>query len=68
MDIMSWLPWTGIILIDILLAFLYIVAGCIIGVLLIAGAFIVLCFLVLTAPVWIPILAIIVIIMKLCGL
>lgn len=68
MDIMSWLPWTGIIFIDMILGTLYISALCIITIaLLILGAFI-LGFLLMTCYIWIPILAIIVIIMKLCGL
>ena len=41
MDIMSWLPWTGIIFIDFILGTLYISALCIITIaLLILGAFI----------------------------
>ena len=68
MDIMSWLPWTGIIFIDFILGTLYISALCMITIaLLILGAFI-LAFLLITCYIWIPILAIIVIIMKLCGL
>ena len=68
MDIASWLPWTGIIFIYFILGTLYISALCIITiVLLILGAFI-LGFLLMTCYIWIPILAIIVIIMKLCGL
>ena len=68
MDIASWLPWTGIILIDIILGFLYLVAGFLLGIFACVCIFFILSILVLTCYIWIPILAIIVIIMKLCGL
>lgn len=68
MDIMSWLPWTGIIFIDFILGTLYISALCIITIaLLILGAFI-LGFLLMTCYIWCPFLIVIVIIMKLMGL
>ena len=68
MDIMSWLPWTGIIFIDIILGFLYLVAGFLLGIFACGCVFFILAILVMTCYIWIPILAIIVIIMKLCGL
>lgn len=68
MDIASWLPWTGIIFIDMILGFFYLVAGVLLGIFACACVFFILSILVLTCYIWIPILAIIVIIMKLCGL
>lgn len=68
MDIMSWLPWTGIILIDMILGFFYLVAGVLLGIFACGCIFFILAILVMTCYIWIPILAIIVIIMKLCGL
>ena len=68
MDIASWLPWTGIILIDMSLGFFYLVAGVLLGIFACGCIFFILAILVMTCYIWIPILAIIVIIMKLCGL
>ena len=68
MDIMSWLPWTGIIFIDMILGFLYLVAGFLLGIFACGCIFFILAILVMTCYIWIPILAIVVIIMKLCGL
>lgn len=68
MDIMSWLPWTGIIFIDMILGFFYLVAGFLLGIFACGCIFFILAILVMTCYIWIPILAIIVIIMKLCGL
>ena len=68
MDIASWLPWTGIIFIDMILGFFYLVAGFLLGIFACGCIFFILAILVLTCYIWIPILAIIVIIMKLCGL
>lgn len=68
MDIMSWLPWTGIIFIDMILGFFYLVAGVLLGIFACGCIFFILAILVMTCYIWIPILAIIVIIMKLCGL
>ena len=68
MDIMSWLPWTGIIFIDIILGFLYLVAGFLLGIFACGCIFFILAILVMTCYIWIPILAIVVIIMKLFGL
>ena len=68
MDIASWLPWTGIILIDMILGFFYLVAGFLLGIFACGCIFFILAILVMTCYIWIPILAIIVIIMKLCGL
>ena len=67
MDIASWLPWTGIILIDIILGFLYLVAGFLLGIFACGCVFFILAILVMTCYIWIPILAIVIIIMKLCG-
>ena len=68
MDIASWLPCTGIIFIDMILGFFYFIAGGIIATLLLVAFFFIAGFLFLSCYIWIPILAIIVIIMKLCGL
>ena len=68
MDIASWLPWTGIILIDMILGCFYLVAGVLLGIFACGCIFFILAILVMTCYIWIPILAIIVIIMKLCGL
>ena len=68
MDIMSWLPWTGIIFIDMILGFFYLVAGFLLGIFACGCIFFILAILVMTCYIWIPILAIVVIIMKLCGL
>lgn len=68
MDIASWLPWTGIIFIDMILGFFYLVAGVLLGIFACGCIFFILAILVMTCYIWIPILAIIVIIMKLCGL
>lgn len=68
MDIASWLPWTGIIFIDMILGFFYLVAGFLLGIFACGCIFFILAILVMTCYIWIPILAIIVIIMKLCGL
>ena len=68
MDIASWLPWTGIILIDMILGFLYLVAGFLLGIFACGCIFFILAILVMTCYIWIPILAIVVIIMKLFGL
>ena len=68
MDIASWLPWTGIIFIDMILGFFYLVAGFLLGIFACGCVFFILAILVMTCYIWIPILAIIVIIMKLCGL
>ena len=68
MDIASWLPWTGIILIDMILGFFYLVAGFLLGIFACGCIFFILAILVMTCYIWIPILAVIVIIMKLCGL
>ena len=68
MDIASWLPWTGIMFIDMILGFFYLVAGFLLGIFACGCIFFILAILVMTCYIWIPILAIIVIIMKLCGL
>ena len=68
MDIASWLPWTGIIFIDMILGFFYLVAGVLLGIFACGCIFFILSILVLTCYIWLPILSIIVIIMKLCGL
>ena len=68
MDIASWLPWTGIIFIDMILGFFYLVAGVLLGIFACGCIFFILAILVMTCYIWIPILVIIVIIMKLCGL
>ena len=68
MDIASWLPWTGIIFIDMILGFLYLVAGFLLGIFACGCIFFILAILVMTCYIWIPILAISVIIMILCGL
>ena len=68
MDIASWLPWTGIIFIDMILGFFYLVAGFLSGIFACGCIFFILAILVMTCYIWIPILAIVVIIMKLCGL
>ena len=68
MDIASWLPWTGIIFIDMILGFFYLVAGVLLGIFACGCIFFILAILVMTCYIWIPILAVIVIIMKLCGL
>ena len=68
MDIASWLPWTGIIFIDMILGFFYLVAGFLLGIFACGCIFFILAILVMTCYIWIPILAVIVIIMKLCGL
>lgn len=68
MDIASWLPWTGIMFIDMILGFFYLVAGVLLGIFACGCIFFILAILVMTCYIWIPILAIIVIIMKLCGL
>ena len=68
MDIASWLPWTGIIFIDMILGFFYLVAGFLLGIFACGCIFFILAILVMTCYIWIPILAIVVIIMKLCGL
>ena len=68
MDIASWLPWTGIIFIDMILGFFYLVAGFLLGIFACGCIFFILAILVMTCYIWIPILGIIVIIMKLCGL
>ena len=68
MDIASWLPWTGIIFIDMILGFLYLVAGFLLGLFACGCIFFILAILVMTCYIWIPILAIVVIIMKLFGL
>ena len=68
MDIASWLPWTGIIFIDMILGFFYLVAGVLLGIFACGCIFFILAILVMTCYIWIPILAIVVIIMKLCGL
>ena len=68
MDIASWLPWTGIIFIDMILGFFYLVAGFLLGIFACGCIFFILAILVMTCYIWIPILAIVIIIMKLCGL
>ena len=68
MEIVSWLPWTGIIFIDMILGFFYLVAGFLLGIFACGCIFFILAILVMTCYIWIPILEIIVIIMKLCGL
>ena len=68
MDIASWLPWTGIIFIDMILGFFYLVAGVLLGIFACGCILFILSILVLTCYIWLPILSIIVIIMKLCGL
>ena len=68
MDIASWLPWTGIMFIDMILGFFYLVAGFLLGIFACGCIFFILAILVMTCYIWIPILAVIVIIMKLCGL
>ena len=68
MDIASWLPWTGIIFIDMILGFFYLVAGVLLGIFACGCIFFILAILVMTCYIWIPILAIVIIIMKLCGL
>ena len=68
MDIASWLPWTGIVFIDMILGFFYLVAGVLLGIFACGCVFFILAILVMTCYIWIPILAIVVIIMKLCGL
>ena len=68
MDIASWLPWTGIIFIDMILGFFYLVAGFLLGIFACGCIFFILAILVMTCYIWIPILAIVVIIMKVCGL
>lgn len=68
MDIASWLPWTGIIFIDMILGFFYLVAGGIIATLLLVAFFFIAGFLFLTCYIWCPFLIVIVIIMKLMGL
>ena len=68
MDIASWLPWTGIMFIDMILGFFYLVAGFLLGIFACGCIFFILAILVMTCYIWIPILAIVVIIMKLCGL
>ena len=62
------LPYTGIIFIDIILEFLYMVAICIIAVGLGVALVFILGVLFFSCYIWIPILAIIVILMKSCGL
>ena len=68
MDIMSWLPWTGIIFIDMILGFFYLVAGVLLGIFACGCIFFILAILLMTRYIWIPILAIVIIIMKLFGL
>ena len=68
MDIASWLPWTGIIFIDIILGFLYLVAGFLLGIFACGCIFFILAILVMTCYIWCPFLIVIVIIMKLMGL
>ena len=48
MDIASWLPWTGIIFIDMILGFFYLVAGVLLGIFACACAFFILAILVLS--------------------
>lgn len=68
MNIASWLPWTGILFIDMILGFFYLVAGVLLGIFACGCIFFILAILVMTCYIWIPILAVVVIIMKLCGL
>ena len=68
MDIASWLPWTGIIFIDMILGFFYLVAGVLLGIFACGCIFFILAILVMTCYIWCPFLIVIVIIMKLCGL
>ena len=68
MDIMSWLPWTGIIFIDMILGFFYLVAGFLLGIFACGCIFFILAILVMTCYIWCPFLIVIVIIMKLMGL
>ena len=66
--IMNWLPWTGIVLIDFILGFLYLVVGVLAAIAIIALTLCAIAILVMTIPVWVPIFAIVVLIMKICGL
>ena len=68
MDIASWLPWTGIIFIDMILGFFYLVAGFLLGIFACGCIFFILAILVMTCYIWCPFLIVIVIIMKLMGL
>ena len=68
MDIASWLPWTGIIFIDMILGFFYLVAGFLLGIFACGCVFFILAILVMTCYIWCPFLIVIVIIMKLMGL
>ena len=68
MDIASWLPWTGIIFIDMILGFFYLVAGVLLGIFACGCIFFILAILVMTCYIWCAFLIVIVIIMKLMGL
>ena len=67
-EFLNWLPYTGIVFIDFVLGFLYLVLGILAFMAVGALALFVLGFLLMTCYIWIPLLLVVVGIMKLCGL
>ena len=67
-EFLNWLPYTGIAFIDFILAFLYLVLGMLAFMAVGALVLFVLGFLLMTCYIWIPLLLVVVVIMKLCGL
>ena len=67
-EFLNWLPYTGIVFIDFILGFLYLVLGILAFMAVGALVLFVLGFLIMTCYIWIPLLLVVVVIMKLCGL
>ena len=67
-EFLNWLPYTGIVFIDFILGFLYLVLGILAFMAVGALGLFVLGFLMMTCYIWIPLLLVVVGIMKLCGL
>ena len=67
-EFLNWLPYTGIVFIDFILGFLYLVLGILAFMAIGALGLFVLGFLMMTCYIWIPLLLVVVGIMKLCGL
>ena len=67
-EFLNWLPYTGIVFIDFILGFLYLVLGILAFMAVGALGLFVLGFLLITCYIWIPLLLVVVGIMKLCGL
>ena len=67
-EFLNWLPYTGIVFIDFILGFLYLVLGILAFMAVGALGLFVLGFLMMTCYIWCPFLIVVVIIMKLMGL